>query len=78
MTAKLITSFVDRREAQLALDYARCHDWGVEARLAKDNHGDFWVTNITDTFSIMGLVACERTCVPATLDDVKAFGRGDA
>lgn len=73
-TARIIDTFVDRREAQLALQFALQHDWGAEARLARDCHGDYWLVHLVDAYTHDGELCQDYTAIPATLYDAQQFG----
>lgn len=73
-TARRVVDMGAYREAQRALHFAQCHDWGQDAEIRRDRHGDYYLTGLIDAYTVDGHYYRDRAAIPATVKACREFG----
>lgn len=68
------TDMAAYREARRALWFARLHDWGQDANIRLDRHGDYYLSGVIDAYTADGDYFCDRVAIPATIKACREFG----
>jgi len=57
-----------------ALEFARRHDWGADAKLSYDLSGDPYIIGLRDEYLQFGEKCCDVVSVRASIPELRAFG----